>query len=249
MTVSPHAVPRRARLSRVLGRNLRLHRSGLAFDVSTPWGDTVINSGMIGRFNALNLLGVLGVLLASDVPLQQAAGSLSRMRPVPGRIERHGGGTRPLAVIDYAHTPDALAKVLDALREVMRETGSVRRARAAGSGRLICVFGCGGDRDPGKRPLMGRVASRLADRVVVTSDNPRNEDPAAIIADILKGAKNSIVEPDRERAIRVALRDAGPGDIVLVAGKGHESYQSVRGVNLPYSDTAVVQQALRELWP
>jgi UDP-N-acetylmuramoyl-L-alanyl-D-glutamate--2,6-diaminopimelate ligase len=245
----PHQVPRRARLARVTGSNLRMHHDGLAFDVATPWGDTAIASRMIGRFNAVNLLGVLGVLLASGVPLKQATRALARVRPAPGRIERHGGGRRPLAVIDYAHTPDALEKVLRALREATG-VSSPRRARAAGAGRLICVFGCGGDRDPGKRPLMGRVASRLADRVVVTSDNPRNEDPARIIADIVKGVKTEcVVEPDRERAVRLALREARPGDIVLVAGKGHERYQSVRGVNLPYSDAAVVKNALKELWP
>jgi UDP-N-acetylmuramoyl-L-alanyl-D-glutamate--2,6-diaminopimelate ligase len=244
----PHAVPRRARMARVLGRNLSLHRGGLAFDVTTPWGDTAIESAMIGRFNAVNLLGVLGVLLASGVPLHQASRSLARIRPAPGRIERHGGGRRPLAVIDYAHTPDALEKVLIALREALREARG-RRARPAHGGRLICVFGCGGDRDAGKRPLMGRVASRLADRVVITSDNPRNEDPARIIADIREGAgKDSVVEPDREHAIRAALRDANAGDIVLIAGKGHEQYQSVRGVDHPYSDAAVVKAALRELW-
>jgi len=242
----PYAVPRRARLARVLGRNLSLHRDGLSFDVKTPWGETAVKTPLIGRFNAVNLLGVLGVLLASGVPLQQASRALSRVRPAPGRIERHGGGRRPLAVIDYAHTPDALEKVLGTLRETLREPGS-HRAR---SGRLICVFGCGGDRDAGKRPLMGRVASRLADRVVVTSDNPRNEDPDRIIADILKGAKKDcVVERDRESAIRGALREAEPGDIVLVAGKGHERYQSVRGVDYPYSDAAVVKSALRELWP
>ena len=246
----PHPVPRRARLARVLGRNLKLHRDGLAFEVATPWGEAQIASRMIGRFNALNLLGVLSALAASGVPLEQAALTLSRTRPAPGRIERHGGGRRPLAVIDYAHTPDALEKVLKALRETLRDTPQ-RRARPAGSGgRLFCVFGCGGDRDPGKRPLMGRVASRLADRVIVTSDNPRSEDPERIIADILEGAgKNAKVEPDRERAIRAAVREAQPGDIVLVAGKGHERYQSVRGVNLPFSDSAVVRQALKESWP
>ena len=245
----PYPIARRARFSRVVGRNLRLHRNGLAFDVKTPWGDAAVESAMIGRFNAVNLIGVLGVLLASGVPLQQAARVLSQVRPAPGRIERHGGGRRPLAVIDYAHTPDALEKVLSALREAMREPRA-HTARSADRGRLICVFGCGGDRDPGKRPLMGRVASRLADRVVVTTDNPRNEDPQRIIADILRGAgKNCVVEPDRERAIRTALGEAVPGDVVLVAGKGHERYQSVRGVNHPYSDAEAVKSALRELWP
>ncbi len=235
-----HRVPRRARLARVTGRNLELRPDGLAFEAATPWGDATVASRMIGRFNALNLLGVLSVLLASGVALGEASRVLGRLRPAPGRIERHGGGRRPLVVVDYAHTPDALEKVLGALREVL---GEARRGRG---GRLVCVFGCGGNRDPGKRPLMGRAATRLADQVVVTSDNPRNEDPEEIIADILKGAaKQCIVEPDRARAIRAAVREARAGDVVLVAGKGHEQYQSIRGVDHPFSDAAVVKAALR----
>jgi len=244
-------LPRRSGLARVTGRNLLLRPDGITFDVETPWGETSIASGMIGRFNAVNLLGVLSGLLASGVKLEQAAAALARVRPATGRIERQGGGRRPLAIVDYAHTPDALEQVLTTLREVMAEPAeATRRARPRCRGRLICVFGCGGDRDPGKRPLMGRVATRLADEVVITSDNPRNEDPKQIIRDILKGTrKQCVVEPDRKRAIRNALSAARPGDIVLVAGKGHEQYQSVCGVNHPFSDAAVVKAALRELWP
>ena len=243
-------IARRSNLSCVTGRNLRLRPDGLSFDAATPWGETSIASAMIGRFNAVNLLGVLSVLLASGVPLKQASAALARVRPAAGRLERLGGGARPLAIVDYAHTPDALGQVLSALREVMADPAApTRRARTHPQGRLICVFGCGGDRDPGKRPLMGRIATRLADEVVITNDNPRNENPEKIIRDILRGARKAcIVEPDRKQAIRNALRVARPGDIVLIAGKGHERYQSVRGVNHPFSDAAVAKAALQELW-
>jgi UDP-N-acetylmuramoyl-L-alanyl-D-glutamate--2,6-diaminopimelate ligase len=246
----PRGLPRRSRLTRIIGSNLRLGSNGVSFDVKTPWGEAAVASRMIGRFNALNLLGVLSVLLASGVPLERAARAVERVRPVPGRLERHGGGRRPLAVIDYAHTPDALEKVLETLREAMSDPAhAARRPRRGRTPRLICVFGCGGDRDAGKRPLMGSVATRLADRVVLTSDNPRNEDADRIIADILKGASEPCdIEPDRKRAIRRALGEARPGDVVLIAGKGHEQYQTVRGVNYRYSDAEVVKSALRELW-
>ena len=241
---APRAGIRRRGLARVLGANLAMAHDGLRFDVTSPWGDGVVTSRMIGRFNAMNLLGCLGVLLAGGVSMKEATRVLAGVKPAAGRLERHGGGRRPLAVVDYAHTPDALEQVLGTLREVLNAAPAPRRAR---SGRLLCVFGCGGDRDPGKRPLMGRVATRLADRVIVTSDNPRNEPPRRIIDDILAGARAECrVEPDRERAIHAALREAQAGDIVLVAGKGHEPYQTVRGVDHPFSDVAVVKAALRE---
>src|SRR5262249_27808181 len=145
-------------------------------------------------FNAANLLGSLATLLASEVPLDDCMHALKRVVAVPGRVERLGGGARPLIVIDYAHTPDALTKVLTALAEIK------------GRGNLICVFGCGGERDRGKRPLMGGIAERLADRVIVTSDNPRGEDPRAIIDEIVAGIRSSHeVEPDRKRAIGLAV--------------------------------------------
>jgi UDP-N-acetylmuramoyl-L-alanyl-D-glutamate--2,6-diaminopimelate ligase len=161
---------------------------------------------------------------------------------VPGRTERYGGGRRPLVVVDYAHTPDALEKVLSTLREVVPSHGA--RSTAPGS-RLICVFGCGGERDRGKRPLMGRIATRLADQVILTSDNPRGEDPLAIIADILEGARGDCcVVPDRATAIRVAVAAARRGDVVLVAGKGHEQYQEMGGTRRRFSDGAAVRAAL-----
>ena len=231
-----------ARVARVQGRNLHVGLDGVRFDVASPWGSGSIKSPVIGRFNAANLLGSLATLLASDVKLELSIAALARVAAVPGRTERYGGGRRPLVMVDYAHTPDAVEKVLMTLRELLRPSSS-RRTRAGS--RLICVFGCGGDRDRGKRPLMGRIATRLADRVVLTSDNPRGEDPLAIISDILEGVvRDCMVVPDRAEAVRAAIALARPGDIVLVAGKGHEPYQEICGVRHRYSDGAVVRSAL-----
>jgi UDP-N-acetylmuramoyl-L-alanyl-D-glutamate--2,6-diaminopimelate ligase len=224
------------RMPRVSGGNLAAGAAGMQFDVRSPWGRATIKSPLIGRHNASNLLGSLATLLASDIRLKDAVATLGRLKPVPGRMQKLGGGRLPLVVIDYAHTPDALEQVLRSLREV-----------AAGADvRIICVFGCGGDRDRGKRPLMGAVASRFADSVVLTSDNPRSEDPRKIIADIRKGMRGEYaVEPERRRAIALALREARRGDIVLVAGKGHETYQEVDGVRRPFSDVAIARAALQ----
>ena len=209
----------------ISGHRLDLHRFGLDLEIKTPWGGGLVRSPLMGAYNAANLLGVLGVLLASDVPLDQALTVLSRLQAVSGRMQTLGGGTRPLVVVDYAHTPDALEQVLNALRAHLAQ------------GRLICVFGCGGDRDAGKRPLMGEVASRCADQLFITSDNPRSEDPLAIIRAIADGARPPyLLEPDRARAIELAISAARPGDVVLVAGKGHETYQEVGGVRHPFSD-------------
>jgi UDP-N-acetylmuramyl-tripeptide synthetase len=189
------------------------------------------------------------VLLAADYPLDAAAAALSKVKPVPGRTERYGGGRKPLVVVDYAHTPDALENVLRALRDLMNAAASsgTRSSRRKRAGKLVCVFGCGGDRDRGKRPLMGRIASRLADEVIVTSDNPRTEDPHRIITDILEGLTSQCaIAPDRSQAIRAAIAGARAGDVVLVAGKGHEQYQEIAGVRHPYSDAAVVREALAE---
>jgi UDP-N-acetylmuramoyl-L-alanyl-D-glutamate--2,6-diaminopimelate ligase len=223
------------RVPRIVGRNLRMGSHGLTFEVTTPWGRGAVESRLIGRFNAANLLGTLAVLLASESRLEDCIIALQKVAPVPGRAERHGGGHHPLVVVDYAHTPDALENVLRALRELM------------GAGKLVCVFGCGGDRDRGKRPLMGCVASALADEVIVTSDNPRSENPRAIIEDVLEGIPGDVtVTEDRTNAIRTAIAAARPGDVVLVAGKGHEHYQEIDGVKHPYSDSAVVRAALGE---
>ena len=211
---------------------------GYSLGVATPWGRGTVDTGVVGAFNVSNLLATLGALLASDVGLDDALDALARLTPPPGRMERHGGDGRPMVVIDYAHTPDALDKVLAALRPVV-----------APGRQLVCVFGCGGDRDPGKRPQMGRIAGDRADRVVVTSDNPRLEDPGTIAGAIAKGLadaghRNWSIELDRDAAIRGAVHGARRGDVVLVAGKGHEDYQDAGGERRAFSDARVADAAL-----
>ncbi len=208
--------------------------AGLRFRVEGDWGTGEVAAPLVGAFNVSNLLAVLGTLLASGVGLEEAAAALSRLAPVPGRLERLGGGEAPLVVVDYAHTPDALEKALAAVRPIV-----------APGGRLACVFGCGGERDAGKRPLMGAAAARLADQVIVTSDNPRGEDPQAIIDQVRAGAgaaAEAIAE--RQVAIFAAVHQARPGDVVLVAGKGHETYQEIAGVRHPFRDAEVALAAL-----
>jgi len=189
----------------------------------------------LGRFNAYNVLAVLSALLAMDVSIEQALPALAQLQSVPGRMQQCGGGKLPLVVVDYAHTPDALEKVLMTLRE-------------QAPGQLICLFGCGGERDAGKRPLMGSVAAALADQVIVTSDNPRSESPEAIIAEVLHGMNDAVyqVQPDRAQAIKLAILSAQPGDIVLLAGKGHETYQEVAGVKQPFDDVEQARLALQQ---
>jgi UDP-N-acetylmuramoyl-L-alanyl-D-glutamate--2,6-diaminopimelate ligase len=207
---------------------------GIAFRLESSWGAVAIASPLVGRFNVANLLGVIGVLLVAGLPLAAMPSIAARLEPPPGRMQRLGGGAAPLVVVDYAHSPDALDKCL----------GSLRVARAQG-GRLVCVFGCGGDRDRGKRPLMGEIASRHADFVVITSDNPRSEDPAAIVAEILPGVRAPhAVHVDRREAIRAAIGGARGGDIVLIAGKGHEPYQEIAGQRLQFSDADEARAAL-----
>ena len=220
----------------IYGHDLHLDADGLRLQVSTAWGDGVLHSRLLGRFNASNLLAVLGVLLSRGVAMPVALERLAQLATVPGRMERFGGGANPLLVVDYAHTPDALQQALSALREHTQ-------------GRLWCVFGCGGDRDRGKRPEMGAIAERLADFVIVTDDNPRHEDPWDIVAGILGGMTNPdavYVERDRRLAIAKALRNAAVDDVILIAGKGHESYQQFGERRVPYSDVATVQQLLAE---
>ena len=222
----------------VAATGVALGPRGYSLGVSTPWGRGKVETGVVGAFNVSNLLATLGALLASDVELDAALDALARLGPPPGRMERHGGGSAPLVVIDYAHTPDALEKVLAALRPVVMEGRE-----------LVCVFGCGGDRDPGKRPLMGRIAGALADRVIVTNDNPRYEDAAAIASAVARGVVESgqrrwLVELDRAAAIQAAVRAAKVGDVVLVAGKGHEAYQEIAGERRPYTDARAAEDAL-----
>jgi len=205
-------------------------------EVHTDWGNAELEAPLLGRFNAANLLAVLTTLLVSGIPLNEACAALAHIVPPPGRMQTLGGGEHPLVIVDYAHTPDALEKVLETLREIAQQ------------GRLICVFGCGGNRDSGKRPLMGRAASLGADEVWVTSDNPRNEDPQSIIDAVLQGMSGEPrIEPDRARAIFEAIGNARCGDVVLIAGKGHEDYQEIAGERVAFSDVAVARKAL-EAW-
>ena len=192
---------------------------------------------MVGLYNVSNLLGVMASLRAMDVPLADAVAACADLLPVPGRTETLAVPGLPLVVIDYAHTPDALEKVLVALKPVAQGRG----------GRLWCVFGCGGDRDAGKRPLMAAAAEKDADQLVVTSDNPRSEDPMAIIGQMLKGLSRpqaAHAQQDRRAAIAHALQLAQPQDVVLLAGKGHENYQEIKGVKFAFSDRDQAQAIL-----
>ncbi len=207
---------------------------GQRFSLVLPNGRATVETVLVGRYNISNLLAIAAVLHDAGVQASEVARRLSELTPPPGRMERVGGNGEPLVVIDYSHTPDALENALAALRPVATSRG----------GKLSVVFGCGGDRDPGKRPLMGEVAERLADRVLVTSDNPRSEQPLAIIAGIVAGMKQSAVEADRAVAIQRAILEAEASDVVLLAGKGHETYQEVSGVRHHFSDVEQAAAAL-----
>jgi len=214
---------------------VQLDNAGIRFELVLDGERHVVRSPLLGGFNVDNLLAVAGALLALGDAPAEIAGVLGQLEPVPGRMNRLGGdGRLPLVVIDYAHTPDALEQALASLR-------------AHAGARLLCVFGCGGERDKGKRPQMAAIAQRLADLVMVTDDNPRNENGDAIVSDILAGFHGMDqvqVERDRRAAINRAIGEAGPDDIVLVAGKGHEPYQEIRGVRHPFDDAAVARTAL-----
>jgi UDP-N-acetylmuramyl-tripeptide synthetase len=219
----------------ISANHLRLYDTGLSMQVKTPQGEATIKASVLGRFNAYNLLAVLATLLTLNVGLKEAVDAVKKIKPVQGRMQQFGGGELPLVVIDYAHTPDALEKVLSTLKE-----------QVCSEAKLVCVFGCGGDRDVGKRPLMGKIASNLADEVVVTSDNPRTENPTAIIAAIVSEMKAGyVIESDRATAIRTAIQHAHQGDIVLVAGKGHEDYQEISGIKLPFDDALIAKATLK----
>jgi UDP-N-acetylmuramoyl-L-alanyl-D-glutamate--2,6-diaminopimelate ligase len=221
--------------------NVRATATGTAFHLSTSdWGDADVEVQTLGAFNVSNLLGVLGALLAADVPFDAALVELAKLEPVNGRMQRLGGRLQhdePLVVIDYAHTPDALEKTLEALRPMA----------AARGGELICMFGCGGDRDATKRPLMGAIAEKLADGVVVTSDNPRSEDPQSIIEQIAAGMKDASQArriEDRASAILQAIRSAAREDVIVLAGKGHEATQEIMGKKRAFSDQDHARLAL-----
>jgi UDP-N-acetylmuramoyl-L-alanyl-D-glutamate--2,6-diaminopimelate ligase len=217
----------------------QVHRddTGLRFTVRTPHGRVEIESRLLGHFNVDNLLATFAALSAVGLSGREIAARLAQLDAVPGRLERFSAAGAPTAVVDYAHTPQALQAALEALRPHCR-------------GQLWCLFGCGGERDRGKRALMAQAAEQGADRVIVSDDNPRREDPQTIIDDILAGfAEPSavLVERDRARAIAAALGEAQPQDWLLVAGKGHEDYQIFGSEKVSYSDRETVRAALREV--
>ena len=225
----------------VRAEDVQLDGSGIRFMLHAAQQAHPVHSPLLGRFNVDNLLGVAATLFALDMTPALIADTLSQLLPVDGRMNRLGGGVSeqgvglPLVVVDYAHTPDALEQALASLR-------------AHVEGRLTCVFGCGGDRDTGKRPQMAAIAERLADRVIVTDDNPRYEDGDAIVADIVAGFEHPeavVILRDRAAAITQAIEQAGAGDVVLIAGKGHEPYQDVAGVKHPFDDTHIALALLR----
>jgi UDP-N-acetylmuramoyl-L-alanyl-D-glutamate--2,6-diaminopimelate ligase len=233
----------------VYASNIRRSAQGIEADVVSPWGEARVHSRLVGEFNLSNLLAVMTTACASGLAFNEVVPALSQLRPVPGRLELINEGAGPRVVIDYAHTPDALSNTLSALRYTAASSTATRSSRASSrdaSAKLWCVFGCGGDRDKGKRPAMAVVAGELADEVVVTSDNPRNEAPGTIIDDILSGANRLFHRiEDRAEAIAFAISHAGPQDTVLIAGKGHEDFQISGGSRLPFSDAAQARLALR----
>ena len=223
--------------ARLWARNIGHSTEGLRFTVVE--GDTAVplQTQVVGHYNISNLLGVIATLRSLGMPLAQAVQACAHLEPVPGRMQQMALPGQPLVAVDYAHTPDALEQALTALQPVARERG----------GQLWCVFGCGGNRDATKRPLMGQAAQRQADVVLVTSDNPRGEAPQAIVDQITAGMQprpSLLVEVDRAAAIAQAIAQAAPHDVVLLAGKGHEDYQEVMGVKRPFSDMAEAQRAL-----
>lgn len=220
-------------------KKLDISLDGLMMEVVTPWGKTSLWSSLMGRFNAYNLLASLGSLLLSGIRLERAIEALEHVLPATGRMQKLGGGFLPLVIVDYAHTPDALEKTLSTLRETM-----------VSDGKLYCVFGCGGGRDRRKRALMAQAAQTYADVCIVTSDNPRMEDPESIIQDIVKGftpGYQFITQSDRKKAIQEALHIAQAQDIVLIAGKGHETYQDRGGVRYDFNDVTVASFELERI--
>ncbi|MEO0435807.1 MAG: UDP-N-acetylmuramoyl-L-alanyl-D-glutamate--2,6-diaminopimelate ligase [Pseudomonadota bacterium] len=210
-------------------------RDGLSFPIKTPWGAAKLQCPLLGSFNAMNVAAAFTACLQAGLPFDDLAMAVKKLAPISGRMDPLRVPGAPLVVVDYAHTPDALWQVLSVLKEQC-------------SGELIAVFGCGGDRDRGKRALMGEAVSRVADRAVLTSDNPRNEDPTAILKDIEAGMSCPyLVIEDRAAAIDEAIRDSSPNDCVLIAGKGHEDYQIVGADRLEFSDLSYAQQVLAEV--
>ena len=223
-------------LSIVRARSVEFHPRGFTLDLETPWGEATVTCALLGAFNVSNVLAVIAVLGLMHYKLSAIVETVEQFSTVPGRMQLVGGkNNQPLVVIDFAHTPDALEKALQAIRIHCR-------------GKLICVFGCGGNRDRGKRPMMGHIAEMLAEQVIITNDNVRFEDPAVIVQDILAGCAHPEkirVEHDRRLAIQQAIEQASSEDVILLAGKGHENYQIIGDQYLPFSELEIVRQGLR----
>jgi len=244
----PHEGKWETRNQQVLfGSNIHLKMNHLRFDVNFCGQRATLQFKIAGRFNAYNLLAVLATLLASGIGFEDAVLALQQVRPIPGRMELLGGGEQPVVIVDYAHTPDALSEVLTGLREMMAGSNQNKH-----QGKLFCVIGCGGERDRGKRPLIGEIAARLANEVIFTSDNPRSENPETIINEMLNGVgpaqKNRCrIEIDRSVAIGRAIHKAQRWDVVLIAGKGAETHQEREGKKYLHDDRKVARQILRDL--
>ncbi len=218
----------------IYARSYQLTLEGIHTEIVTPWGTGLVSVPLIGKFNLSNLLASLGALGLVGIPFQDLLKSFSQLTPVPGRMQTFGGGAQPLIVVDYSHTPDALEKALLALRAHCKNN-------------LLCLFGCGGDRDRGKRPEMAKIAERLADKVIVTDDNPRTEDSERIMQDIFKGflhPEKIVMEHDRAKAIHDIIDYAKSGDCVLIAGKGAETYQLIGDQSFPFNDGEKVMEKL-----
>ena len=210
-------------------------KKGIHAELSGSWGSAQLRCELLGAFNLSNVLAVVGVALAMGYKIEEICRSVAELKPVTGRMQTYNAEGQPAVIIDYAHTPDALVNALQAVKQ-------------HSNGKVWCVFGCGGDRDKGKRPMMAEAAEKYADRVVVTDDNPRNEDATDIVADIVEGFSNDScmqVVHDRQTAIEQTIERANEHDMILIAGKGHEDYQDVAGRKLPYSDIAVVEGYLK----
>jgi UDP-N-acetylmuramoyl-L-alanyl-D-glutamate--2,6-diaminopimelate ligase len=222
--------------SLVYADKVALDISGIRAVVYSPWGEGELTVPLIGKFNLSNILAVFTTLCIMKIPLKTVFNCLSSLTPVPGRMQTLGGGEKPLIVVDYSHTPDSLEKVLIALRQHCQ-------------GKLYCLFGCGGDRDRGKRPMMAKIAERYSDYVMVTDDNPRTEDPAIIVKDIIQGFSDVSrveIQHNRSKAIKDIIQYARVGDCVLIAGKGAETYQQIGNEKIPFSDVEKAKEIVGE---
>lgn len=221
--------------SLITTENVILNASGMQVRIQTPWGEGQFQCPFLGHFSLSNVLATLAALCLQGFTLNAVLAVIEKLQTVPGRMSYFGGGNQPVVIVDYAHTPNALKEVLTALRPHCK-------------GKLICVFGCGGDRDVGKRPIMAKIAETLSDKIIVTQDNPRNENPDTIIQNILEGFSDLsqvVVEPNRAQAIAKAIRLANQNDLIIVAGKGHEKYQIIGNEKIPFDDQEIVQNELK----